>query len=264
METIENKGFSGIYKIWNLIDERCYIGSAVSFYNRYHVHKLHLLRGTHHSHHLQRFVDKYGFESLVFEIIEYTDRDKLIEREQFYIDGLSPAFNTVRFAGHSLGYKHTADSLAKMSKARKGKQTTAMLGKQHTEETKRKIAAAHTGKPLHPNFKAASIAANTGRKQTEAEIHKRSLTQSKVTRLDAREIWWASRLGVYQKDIASAYGISQRLVVRVLQGIGIYSEYKQLDKDYFEAQEARFADHIAQPKLFEAPQPIFIQEPMFA
>jgi len=38
----------------------------------------------------------------------------------------------------------------------------------------------------------------------------------------------------------------------------------ELDKDYFEAQEARFADHIAQPKLFEAPQPIFIQEPMFA
>jgi len=29
----------------------------------------------------------------------------------------------------------------------------------------------------------------------------------------------------------------------------------ELDKDYFEAQEKRFADHIAQPKLFEAPTP---------
>lgn len=29
----------------------------------------------------------------------------------------------------------------------------------------------------------------------------------------------------------------------------------ELDKDYFEAQEARFKNHIAQPKLFEAPQP---------
>lgn len=29
----------------------------------------------------------------------------------------------------------------------------------------------------------------------------------------------------------------------------------ELDKDYFDAQERRFADHIAQPKLF-APEPI--------
>jgi len=37
----------------------------------------------------------------------------------------------------------------------------------------------------------------------------------------------------------------------------------ELDKDYFDAQEKRFADHIAQPKLWEpTPSPI-IQEPMF-
>lgn len=30
----------------------------------------------------------------------------------------------------------------------------------------------------------------------------------------------------------------------------------ELDKDYFEAQEKRFANHIAQPKLFEAPAPV--------
>jgi site-specific DNA-methyltransferase (adenine-specific) len=36
----------------------------------------------------------------------------------------------------------------------------------------------------------------------------------------------------------------------------------ELDTDYFEAQEQRFANHIAQPKLFEAPAPV--QEAMFA
>jgi site-specific DNA-methyltransferase (adenine-specific) len=30
----------------------------------------------------------------------------------------------------------------------------------------------------------------------------------------------------------------------------------ELDKDYFNAQEQRFANHIAQPKLFEAPKPV--------
>lgn len=258
MKTIDYKGKSGIYKITNTIDERCYIGSAVSLYNRYHVHKNGLLKGVHHSRHLQNFVKKYGLGALVFSVVEICEPVELVEREQAWIDLLQPAFNTARNAGNTLGITHTQEARLKMSLAGKGQQRS--LGRKLSEETKRKIADAHTGKPLHPNFKAASIAANTGRKQTTAEIHKRSLTQSKVTRLDAREIWWASRLGVYQKDIASAYGISQRLVVRVLQGIGIYSEYKQLDKDYFEAQEQRFADHIKQPKLFEVPKAIYAQE----
>lgn len=38
----------------------------------------------------------------------------------------------------------------------------------------------------------------------------------------------------------------------------------ELDKDYFEAQEKRFADHIAQPKLWEPTPAQMIQEPMFA
>ena len=34
----------------------------------------------------------------------------------------------------------------------------------------------------------------------------------------------------------------------------------ELDTDYFEAQEQRFADHIKQPKLFEAPKATYAQE----
>ena len=34
----------------------------------------------------------------------------------------------------------------------------------------------------------------------------------------------------------------------------------ELDADYFEAQEKRFADHIKQPKLFEVPKAIYAQE----
>ena len=38
----------------------------------------------------------------------------------------------------------------------------------------------------------------------------------------------------------------------------------ELDKDYFEAQEKRFQDHIAQPKLFAPTPAIVTQEAMFA
>lgn len=33
----------------------------------------------------------------------------------------------------------------------------------------------------------------------------------------------------------------------------------ELDPDYFEAQERRFADHIAQPNMFAVPEPVFEQ-----
>lgn len=37
----------------------------------------------------------------------------------------------------------------------------------------------------------------------------------------------------------------------------------ELDTDYFNAQEARFADHIAQPKLFDAP-PVIVEQSALA
>ena len=37
----------------------------------------------------------------------------------------------------------------------------------------------------------------------------------------------------------------------------------ELDKDYFEAQEKRFADHIAQPKLFVPSQTVETQANIF-
>lgn len=250
MITLEFKDKSGIYKIASTIDERCYIGSASNLYTRFHCHLLRLKRNDHHSLKLQRFVNKYGLDSIRFEVIELCDKSALIEREQFWMDTLSPAFNTVPFAANSMGYKHTPESRVKMSAIRKGKQTTGMLGKKHSAETRSKIAEKRRAYGLHPNLIAASIKANTGRKQTPAEIEKRSLAQSKVGRQEAREIWCASQLGVYQSDIARAYGISQRLVCRVLHGIGIYGQYRELDADYFQAQEERFARHTAQERLF--------------
>ncbi len=38
----------------------------------------------------------------------------------------------------------------------------------------------------------------------------------------------------------------------------------ELDKDYFEAQEKRFAEHIKQPQLFEVPKPIYQQGELMA
>ena len=57
---------------------------------------------------------KYGYGGFSLEILEYCDRDKVIEREQYYIDLLKPEYNILQTAGSSLGFKYSEDTKAKM------------------------------------------------------------------------------------------------------------------------------------------------------
>ena len=41
------------------------------------------------------------------EILEYCDKNNVIEREQYYMDLIKPQYNIVEIAGSTLGYKHT-------------------------------------------------------------------------------------------------------------------------------------------------------------
>ena len=77
---------TGIYKIKNIVNNKVYIGSAVNLYIRWHNHKSQLNKKKHHSIKLQRAWNKHNELSFVFEIIEECEKEKLIEREQYYID----------------------------------------------------------------------------------------------------------------------------------------------------------------------------------
>jgi len=79
----------------------------------------------------------------------------VIEREQFYIDTLNPEYNILKVAGSLFGYKHTIESIQKMSEIAKNrseetiaKLREAALGKtyKHTEETKKKISEKMQGR----------------------------------------------------------------------------------------------------------------------
>lgn len=103
---------------------KIYIGSAVSLRTRFMTHRRSFEINDHDNERLKNYYNKYGTDSLSFKVIEYCDRDKLIEREQFYIDTLNPFFNIARVAGATYGLK-------------------PWLNKKHTEETKAKIKAAN-------------------------------------------------------------------------------------------------------------------------
>ena len=113
----------GIYQILNIINQKCYIGSAIRFSSRFGVHRNTLRNNKHHSIILQRAWNKYGENSFIFNILEECDIEKLIEREQYYIDLLKPEYNICKIAGSCLGIKFSAESSLKKSlnSKRKGK-----------------------------------------------------------------------------------------------------------------------------------------------
>ena len=108
---------SGIYQIESFTNGKKYIGSAVHLSNRvFYGHLTYLRSNKHGNILLQRHFNKYGEGDLWFDILERCNkfpnestehyRQRLLSREQFYIDTLKPEFNICPVAGSSLGMKH--------------------------------------------------------------------------------------------------------------------------------------------------------------
>lgn len=56
----------------------------------------------------------HGFANFKLEILEYCEPSKLIEREQYYIDLLTPEYNILKIAGSRLGSKHSEQAKARI------------------------------------------------------------------------------------------------------------------------------------------------------
>lgn len=97
----ENK--SGIYRIIDVKSGRFYIGSAKNFRKRYNAH-ITSFRNKNSNIKLLNFIQKYGHETLMFEILEFCDKEFLMEREQEYLDYTFELYdnnfhlNTARFS----------------------------------------------------------------------------------------------------------------------------------------------------------------------
>jgi len=145
----------GIYKIVNKKSGRIYVGSTRNLDERWgtHIRKLNTNRG---SPLLQTDWNEYSRETFEFSVIELlTEVDKLLEREQFYIDTLSPFYNRSPTAGSPLGVKHTPETCTKMSVVR--------IGGAHTEEHKLAISRGVTSALSSPEVRERISNAMKGR-----------------------------------------------------------------------------------------------------
>ena len=149
MKKTTNK--AGIYAIKNKVDSRIYIGSAVSLAHRKGVHFHQLKKGIHANSHLQNFYNKYGIENLYFEVLEFCEVEKLIEREQFYFELFELKFNILKYAGSSMGRicpedvkKKISNSLLKagLKGVKKSEETKKAMRKPKSKEHSQKIKIA--------------------------------------------------------------------------------------------------------------------------
>jgi len=95
---------SGIYQIQSIFNEKRYIGSTINLKSRRKDHFKDLEEGRNNRY-LQMHVRKYGVADLIFSILEFCPKEKLIEREQYWMDKLQPKFNICPIAGSCLGVK---------------------------------------------------------------------------------------------------------------------------------------------------------------
>ena len=136
---------SGIYQITSKKNSKIYIGSACDLRGRKNGHLHALRKNKHHSILLQRHVNKYGIDDLLFEILEFCSKKILLKREQYYLDILLPEFNICKEAKNCMGRIVSLKTRAKISKTLTGKPSVNKGKKVWSEEQKRKISLFHTG-----------------------------------------------------------------------------------------------------------------------
>jgi len=165
------RGTSAIYLWTNKFNGKRYVGSAkdlrlrlLSYYNTSSLLNTNML--------ICKALLKYGFSAFSLTILECCKTEELVQREQYYIDTLRPEYNILTTAYSSLGYTHTEETLAKISK-----ENNHMFGQNHTEEARAKMVAAKLGRVLSEELKEKLKVAATGKIFTEE--HRLALSASK-------------------------------------------------------------------------------------
>ena len=194
---------AGIYKIQQVGTDRCYVGSSSDIRKRKTQHMRELNKGLHCAQYLQRSWNKYGADAFEFSVLEVCElgeglKERLMVREQHWMDKLSPCFNTCKAAMSTLGFKMPREIVERHRQQITGRKLSPehaavvrnlALGLKRSDETKEKLrqhgirrgmpaeaieasVRARKGKPLTPEHIAKFVASNAGYKHAPEVLEK--------------------------------------------------------------------------------------------
>ncbi|MBP2638445.1 MAG: hypothetical protein H6Q72_4352 [Firmicutes bacterium] len=169
---------SYIYKIFCVKNKHFYVGRTVNFEKRKNDHLRELRTNTHKNQRLQNCYNKYGEESLIFDVITVVDKDQQVAVEQMYINAYidhDRCMNINRSADTFCDVPMTEERKRKISLARIGRKQRSrsnafkeahskmFMGHVLSKETKLKISNSHKGKHLSEEHKEKLRKAFSGR-----------------------------------------------------------------------------------------------------
>lgn len=143
----EFESVSGVYCILSLCNSKIYIGSSKNIYKRIRDHFYLLKNYKHYNTYLNMSFLKYGKSNFCFSVIEECGIDKLIDREQFYIDDFkctdkNIGYNIAVSANNTIVSEETRRKISESLIGKPGRR----LGFKVSESTKEKLRVIFTGK----------------------------------------------------------------------------------------------------------------------
>lgn len=187
---------SGIYKIQRIGTDQCYVGSSHWIGKRWATHRRELNNARHQASRLQNSWNKYGQDAFEFVVLEEVSGDGdelkslLVQREQAWMDQLSPCFNTVPAAGSTLGFKMPREIVERHKQQITGRKATPeeterlrtlALGRKRSDATKEKQRQNGIRRGMPALAIENSVKARRGKKQTAEHIAKVVLSRSGYT-----------------------------------------------------------------------------------
>lgn len=210
---------SGVYTITCTANGKIYVGSSRDITRRWKEHRKELQSDQHFNLYIQRSWHKYGAENFEFRVIEPVSSDRLIEREQYWIDyydatSRSKGFNLRAKARSNLGTKFSSESRARMSAAMRKraldpefqvKMSAAMQKRAHDPEYRARMSESAKKRVLDPEWRANN-AVTVRERARDPEWRARMLEVNRRKALDPE--WRARMSAAAKKRYANARAVA--------------------------------------------------------